>query len=263
MVGIEGFKRTGVPGWRGEPWWLAHATSLVVHAALVGGLWMAGRPTFLGRHITVEITLGESAALAQQAGFKSVPTPLRREADVEELPEPLPESTRADLPDVPVPASVREAATEERATVGVVSPGRAEVPGESARAEMPRHEPTDRSRRSLPSPASLAGRISVVQDRGVHRPPVPAKKHVPPLEYPPEAVRRGLEGRVEVLVTVDAAGRVVKASVYRSSGHRVLDEAALEWVRGWEFDGGDKAFRGRSHLEFRVPVRFDILSNER
>ncbi len=224
---------------------------------------MAGRPTFLGRHITVEITLGESAALAQQAGFKSAASPQWGEADVEELPEPLPEATRVGPPDLLVPASVREVATVEPATVGVVLPGRAEVRPESARAEVPRHETTDRSRRLPPSPASLAGNISIVQDRGVQRTPVPAKKHVPPLEYPAEAVRRRLEGRVEVLVKVNAQGRVVKATVYRSSGHELLDDAAVQWVRRWEFDSADKAFHGRSHLEFRVPVRFDILSEER
>ncbi len=263
MVGIEGFKRTGMSGWRGEPWWLAHAMSLVVHAALVGGLWMAGRPTFSGRHISVEITLGESAAPAQQAGFKSVSSPLRRVPDVEELPEPLPEATRVGPRDVLVPLPVREAAIEELATMGVVSPGRAEQEGRSVDADMSPRDVTDHSRRLPPSPASLAGNISIVQDRGVQRTPVPAKKHVPPLEYPAEAVRRGLEGRVEVLVKVNAKGRVVKATVYRSSGHELLDDAAVEWVRRWEFDGTDKVFRGRSHLEFRVPVRFDILSDDR
>ncbi len=263
MAGIEGFKRTGLSGWRGEPWWLAHAMSLVVHAALVGGLWMAGRPTFSGRHISVEITLGESAALAQQAGFKSAPSPQWRETDVEELPEPPSVATRAGLPDVLVPPSAREVAKEELATVGVVSPGRARRASQLVDADISPREMADRSRRLPPSPASLAGNISIVQDRGVRRTPVPAKKHVPPLEYPAEAVRRGLEGRVEVLVKVNAEGRVVKATVYRSSGHELLDDAAVQWVRRWEFDGTDEVFRGRPHLEFRVPVRFDILSEER
>lgn len=45
--------------------------------------------------------------------------------------------------------------------------------------------------------------------------------------YPREAIARGLEGRVVLLLTLDAAGRVRGLEVASSSGHALLDDAAL------------------------------------
>ncbi|BBO20687.1 MAG: hypothetical protein HKUEN07_17910 [Rhodocyclaceae bacterium] len=48
------------------------------------------------------------------------------------------------------------------------------------------------------------------------------------LFYPPEAVARGLEGEVRVLLTLDADGRILDAQVAAGSGHRLLDIAAVQ-----------------------------------
>lgn len=50
------------------------------------------------------------------------------------------------------------------------------------------------------------------------------------LNYPDEARRQGLSGALELEVAVDSSGRVRNLHVRRSSGHRVLDEAALRIV---------------------------------
>lgn len=49
--------------------------------------------------------------------------------------------------------------------------------------------------------------------------------------YPETARRQGLAGTAEVRVAVGAAGDVRQAVLNRSSGHAVLDEAALEMLR--------------------------------
>lgn len=46
--------------------------------------------------------------------------------------------------------------------------------------------------------------------------------------YPREAIARGLEGRVVLLLTLDAAGRVMAAEIAGSSGHPLLDGAARD-----------------------------------
>lgn len=46
--------------------------------------------------------------------------------------------------------------------------------------------------------------------------------------YPREAIARGLEGRVVLLLTLDEAGRVARIEVASSSGHALLDEAAVK-----------------------------------
>lgn len=49
--------------------------------------------------------------------------------------------------------------------------------------------------------------------------------------YPDEAKRRNLEGHVRLLVAILPSGRVKEVEVLKSSGHRVLDQAALQSVR--------------------------------
>ncbi|MBX6393428.1 MAG: energy transducer TonB, partial [Burkholderiales bacterium] len=49
--------------------------------------------------------------------------------------------------------------------------------------------------------------------------------------YPPAAVEQGLEGEAIVLLEIDAEGRVLGASIASSSGHAMLDDAALQAVR--------------------------------
>jgi protein TonB len=74
------------------------------------------------------------------------------------------------------------------------------------------------------------------------------------LLYPPEAVRRGLEGEVVVMLELDAAGRIVAASVASGSGHAILDEAALRAARQLGTLG--PAVGGKAVL---LPVRFRLL----
>ncbi len=48
------------------------------------------------------------------------------------------------------------------------------------------------------------------------------------LFYPPEAVARGIEGEVRLLLTLDKAGRVLDAQLAAGSGHKLLDDAAVK-----------------------------------
>ena len=54
-------------------------------------------------------------------------------------------------------------------------------------------------------------------------------------QYPEMARRRGYEGEVLLNVLVAANGSVADISVKHSSGHAVLDKAAMEAVRQWLF----------------------------
>ena len=49
--------------------------------------------------------------------------------------------------------------------------------------------------------------------------------------YPREAIARGLEGRVVLLLVLDDAGRVTAIDLASSSGHAILDGAALQAAR--------------------------------
>lgn len=54
------------------------------------------------------------------------------------------------------------------------------------------------------------------------------------LYYPPDAVSRGIEGEVRLLLTLADDGSIVEVSVAASSGHLILDRAAVRaaWAIG-------------------------------
>ena len=49
--------------------------------------------------------------------------------------------------------------------------------------------------------------------------------------YPPEAVARGLEGEAILMLRFDADGALIDAQIAKSSGHAILDAAALRAIR--------------------------------
>lgn len=65
-------------------------------------------------------------------------------------------------------------------------------------------------------------------------PPSPDAANRPPA-YPGEARRRGWEGTVVLDVEVLPAGDTGRIVVARSSGHSILDDAAMDAVRHWRF----------------------------
>ncbi|MBL7226066.1 MAG: energy transducer TonB [Desulfobacteraceae bacterium] len=111
----------------------------------------------------------------------------------------------------------------------------------------------------------------IPEDSGVERgteiasiPPVkvvrearPAYKDNPRPPYPKRARRRGYEGTVVLEVLVDRSGRVKELRILRSSGHTILDRAALKSVNGWLFEPG---MVGDEKVDMwaRVPVRFEL-----
>jgi TonB family protein len=50
-------------------------------------------------------------------------------------------------------------------------------------------------------------------------------------DYPPIALQLGQQGNVELLLTVNDAGKIVSTEVKASSGSAILDEHAQSWVK--------------------------------
>lgn len=70
--------------------------------------------------------------------------------------------------------------------------------------------------------------------------------------YPAEAIARGLEGDVQILLVLDESGKVVAARVEQSSGHALLDEAALRAVRSLSSIPADSPRDTLLWLRFRL-----------
>jgi protein TonB len=72
------------------------------------------------------------------------------------------------------------------------------------------------------------------------------------LFYPPQAVAQGLEGTALVTVFFDPDGSVIAVRLERSSGHAILDDAALAAVRSL------RTLPQAVATETLVPVRFRL-----
>jgi protein TonB len=72
------------------------------------------------------------------------------------------------------------------------------------------------------------------------------------LLYPPEAIARGLEGQALVLLFLDASGNAIAARLEASSGHALLDDAAVRAARTL------RALPDSAPREALLPVRFRL-----
>ncbi len=79
----------------------------------------------------------------------------------------------------------------------------------------------------------------------------------PAPDYPPAAQKRGLEGKVVLKVHVLASGQPDTVTIATSSGHQILDDAALKAVTQWAFA---PARRGQTPIDgwVQVPLTFKI-----
>lgn len=85
----------------------------------------------------------------------------------------------------------------------------------------------------------------------------PRYRDNPPPPYPEPARRRQIEGTVIVAALVNDDGRVDDLNVHASSGHGLLDEAALRAVKHWLFEPGRKGGTPMA-MTVLVPVRFAL-----
>ncbi len=97
----------------------------------------------------------------------------------------------------------------------------------------------------------------VVSPPAVDREARPLYRTNPSPEYPGIARKRGYQGNTLLSVLVRRDGTVGDVQVLSSSGHPVLDRAAVAAVKHWLFEPGT---RGEKKVEMRVkiPIRFEL-----
>jgi protein TonB len=105
---------------------------------------------------------------------------------------------------------------------------------------------------SVPAPPTPPAVEKVTEPRGYA-----GYLNNPPPTYPAAAQKRGLEGQVVLKVHVLPSGHPDNVTVARSSGHAILDDAALKAVAQWTFE---PARRGQTAVDgwVQVPLNFKI-----
>ncbi|MBW1699370.1 MAG: energy transducer TonB [Deltaproteobacteria bacterium] len=176
---------------------------------------------------------------------KKPPKPKRVQPPVQRKPKPQKQPGR--LPEETILSEFFEASAD--LPVGIKKPGLENVSGHVFETS---------------SVNSLSGKSSEVfktrkegLKSGELKSAIPDYRKNPPPVYPRAARRRGLQGRVVLEVLVDTRGRVKDLKVFSSSGHSILDKAAVAAVKKWLFK---PAVKGDQKVEMwvRVPIRFAL-----
>lgn len=168
--------------------------------------------------------------------------PPRPDPAPERIPDPARPPTAAEHPSLPLPA--RRPA--RRAPADSAPPIEAEASPESAPAPVVAQPSSPSTSASADAGQQAA---TVVHEANYRRRTSPV--------YPARAVEMGQQGTVLLHAEVRPDGRPRNLKVVASSGHRLLDAAALAAVRGWLFE--PTQIDGAAVTSWvRVPVRFVI-----
>ncbi|MEZ9421645.1 hypothetical protein BCS96_16550 [Vibrio breoganii] len=78
-----------------------------------------------------------------------------------------------------------------------------------------------------------------------------------PVNYPRLAQKRGWQGSTLVEIWINEQGKQIKQTVVNSSGHKLLDEAALNAVSDWQFQRRNEQGQ-RIAYRVQVPINFQL-----
>jgi protein TonB len=173
----------------------------------------------------------------------------------------------------PCPLDVPRAETQTSAPrltmTAVESVARLELPATTndtlRRADRvrPRRQPEMKVPSPKPTPRRTSSRPLVTASASVAIPEMTGTVETtsarplsnPAPEYPPEALRRAIHGRVLLRITISPDGVVSGLEIAETSGYRVLDDTAADAVERWQFE---PARRNGTPVESTVllPIRF-------
>lgn len=185
--------------------------SLAVHGLLLGLLAWTLPHDYRGAYredTDISIELAELAPISALASAPQAATADQPTGDSEALKRELIEAPTLER----MPKKTAKKA--ERKKASAKASGKAVEQGTAAHAASEKHAPKG-LQASNPAPAIGANN--------------------PRPNYPELARKRGQEGVVRIRCQVDAAGTVSAANVAVSSGHKLLDDAALKTVYKWRF----------------------------
>ena len=232
---------TGRGGMRG----FAIAASLALHAGIIALAWQPPSPLRTAPPAPIQVTLLAPAPVATSAKTAASSAPLMEEGDAASSSVSTAMNPAMDAGQPPdglpeVPAVATETPEGRRADASS-----AHEPSGTAAAEGNPHAALE----SMPSPARYtSGQVmaSLKEAFSAH------------FYYPMLARRKGWEGEVTLALRVETDGRLTGIHVVGSSGHRVLDNAAVDSLsraRALRFPGG--ALGGS--VDMLLPVHYRLL----
>lgn len=230
--------------------------SLAVHLAVLGLApdWRASHPPETS---TIQVTLlSPPPAPAPTSSPARLPAP----APVAVPTPPAPQPKALPTPSRPIVVARRDSApTAPRVTQPPPEPATTAVeaisaPAAPAPAAQATAQPTAPPAPAAPTETAPAADPTLLVRYGQTLSELLARN----LRYPRLAAARGWEGDVVVKLVIARKGRLVSARVFRSSGHAVLDENALELVNAVQSFPPLPSQTGDDDLEVTVPVHYHL-----
>lgn len=226
---------------------IAFLLTITLHAALFSWQMIEKEnvpPNFLPvRRITVSLNIDRD------------PPPIQAEKT------PIPDTKTDTSPEIESPVQKTAQIDQDHGPALPVSPEGTNQPSLISRKEPIKKNkvpPTSSNIKSAESDAPVEALSSdPIPSSPVIQKATPLYQVNPPPSYPRLAKRRGWEGLVVLAVCIDVSGKVVQINIQNSSGHGVLDQAALEAVRNWRFSPGVVAGE-LAEMWVTVPVRFRL-----
>lgn len=202
----------------------------------------------------------ESAGAAAEAAGKGIPSVTAVSEDHSDDGRPLnappPEKPAKRLPR---PASLPGKAQDSGAEKTISIPAGPDLQTPHAGTALSVSFPAAESGRDAASMSSGSGMERNVEPSGrfhaISGSTLSRYRQTPPPIYPASARRKGYEGLVLISVEILENGAPGQLLVKKSSGHVILDQAALEAIRKWKFVPAEKnGLPVRSRGD--VPIRF-------
>lgn len=246
-----------------------------IHAIILFANLGMTPPTLASAASSIEVTLvaAPAAPAAQAAAAEPAvaptPEPERAKPPLKPEPEPVIEPEPVPIPEpveIPEPEPVPEPEPmvepqPEPIPEPVVEPDA--EPDVGATRRVAREEPGETSEETAIAPPSVDSAGETAELGGLTESAVPtfdrspAYTYNPKPKYPRAARRRGQEGTVVLLIEVLASGRVGEVAIEESSGHELLDGAAMKAVRRWRFTPAKKG-SVPVRASVKVPVEFNL-----
>lgn len=140
----------------------------------------------------------------------------------------------------------------------LAAPTRASVVVQPQPSLRPAEEPPDSSLVTPRPPDPVTHTVIASERKGALTNLLPAYRRNPAPVYPRLARERGYQGTVLVEAEVLPSGHCGQLRVRRSSDYAILDEAALDAVRRWQFKPATRGMRPvTSWVE--IPITFRLI----
>ncbi|MDB4370146.1 energy transducer TonB [Akkermansiaceae bacterium] len=192
----------------------------------------------------------EPLVTPDQPAPKPEPEPMHEPEPVAQAePEPTPPEVEPTLPPEPVPPKIDP---------GILKKEREAQ--EARKRELARQRELARKRIEEKRLQKLAARKADAARAAARKQVVskPSGINQPKPKYPSAARRAGQQGTVTLSFTVGTSGTVTSVRVAKSSGHSLLDNAALAAIRRWRFKPARNALGEAISYSYTLPVPFRL-----